>query len=92
MKKHDKSKRDIISEKVFNARGQSTHLSPQDDSPGDSGDATEEEFVMGLNYMPDEKYEYDDDDMSDELNQTDVNLEKLKEKNQKDKRNSRESR
>jgi hypothetical protein len=55
----NKNKRDIISEQQFNVQGQSTHSSPQEDSPGDSDQGVGEEFLMGLNYMPDEKNEFE---------------------------------
>jgi hypothetical protein len=55
----NKIKRDIISEQQFNSQGQSTHSIPSEDSPGDSDQAVGEAFLMGLNYMPDEKNEYE---------------------------------
>jgi hypothetical protein len=55
----NKKKRDIISEQQFNIHGQLTHSSPGEDSPGDSDQAVGEEFLMGLNYMPDEKNEFE---------------------------------
>ena len=51
----NKSKRDTISEEEFNARMTPTSISPEMDSPGDSEEDAGEEFLAGLNYMPDEK-------------------------------------
>jgi hypothetical protein len=48
-----------ISEQQFEILGQSTHSTPEEDSPGDSDQAAGEEFLMGLNYMPDKKNEFE---------------------------------
>ena len=55
----NKSKRDTISEEDFNTQMAATPASPEEDSPGDSEADAGSEFLMGLNYMPDEKNEFE---------------------------------
>ena len=55
----NKSKRDTISEEEFNAQMTATPSSPEMDSPGDQEEDAGAEFLTGLNYMPDEKKEKD---------------------------------
>ncbi|MGE3973185.1 MAG: hypothetical protein AB7F59_01515 [Bdellovibrionales bacterium] len=58
----NKKKRDIISEQEFNLRSYGDDKPPTEDSPGDSEEISGEAFLIGLNYMPDEKNEYDRDE------------------------------
>ena len=55
----NKSKRDTISEQEYNTQMASASTSPEEDSPGDSEADAGSEFLMGLNYMPDEKNEFE---------------------------------
>src|ERR1700683_5054487 len=56
----NKKKRDIISEQEFNVQMRPHGaISPQEESPGDSEEDAGSEFLMGLNYMPDEKNEFE---------------------------------
>jgi hypothetical protein len=57
----DNSQQDIISEQDYNAGMASASASPEGDSPGDSEADAGSEFLMGLNYIPEEE-----DDDSDE--------------------------
>ena len=52
----DKSASDIISEKEYTMRMKSASTEPQDDSPGDSESDAGSEFEMGLEYIPNIKY------------------------------------
>jgi hypothetical protein len=56
---HSKTKRDFMSEQQFNIKAREVDTSPELDSPGDSDESLNEEYLLGLNYMPDEKNEYD---------------------------------
>lgn len=60
-KRRNKAKKDIISESEYNAQIANEDATPQDDSPGDSEKDTGAEFIMGLNYMPNENREYTED-------------------------------
>ena len=55
----DKSKRDTVSQEEYNRQVESISTAPEYDSPGDSEDDAESEFLVGLNYMPDEKNEFE---------------------------------
>ena len=56
----NKEKGTLISKKTeYNEQMASTSTSPENDSPGDSEDDSGSEFLMGLNYMPDEKNEFE---------------------------------
>lgn len=55
----NKNKRDIISEQEFNVQMIDASTEPEVDSPGDSEDDAGSEFLMGLNYMPNEKNEFE---------------------------------
>ena len=49
----DKSFEDTISEEEYTRRMSRASTSPEDDSPGDSEADAGEEFLMGLEYIPD---------------------------------------
>ena len=53
MPKSDRQK-DIISEQEFNKRMKNISSAPQKDSPGDSEQDTGVEYMMGVNFTPDE--------------------------------------
>ncbi len=54
MPKSDRQK-DIISEQEFNKRMRNVSSSPRKDSPGDSEQDTGAEYMMGVNFRPDEE-------------------------------------
>ncbi len=54
-----KINRDMISEEEYNRAVAGASTDPQDDSPGDSESDAGAEFAAGLNFMPDEKNEYE---------------------------------
>ena len=54
MPRSDRQK-DIISEQEFNKRMKNVSSSPKNDSPGDSEQDTGAEYMMGVNFTPDEE-------------------------------------
>ena len=59
MSKH-KVPKDTISEQEYNIRMERTVDLPEEDSPGDSEKDAGTEFLMGLNYMPEDKYDFEE--------------------------------
>ncbi len=55
----DRSIEDTISENEYTMRIKSVSTNPQDDSPGDSEADAGAEFEMGLEYIPDERNDFD---------------------------------
>jgi len=55
----DRSIEDTISENEYTMRMKSVSTNPQDDSPGDSEADAGAEFEMGLEYIPDERNDFD---------------------------------
>jgi hypothetical protein len=55
----DKSIEDTISEKEYTMRMKLASSKPEDDSPGDSESDAGSEFEMGLEYLPDERNDFE---------------------------------
>ena len=59
MNKKVKSNEDTISEKEYTMRMKSVSTKPEDDSPDDTETDAGAEFEMGLEYIPDEKNDFE---------------------------------